>query len=83
MLLYTQPNVVELCFYHQTHVQRNGEPTYGQQNLKSLTCMSLCVPQNSQFLKDHIWIQLSQRHTITFVTNTQNFGGKMQMSKKP
>jgi len=38
--LYTQLDVVELCFYHWTHIRMNGEPTHGEWNLRSLIHMS-------------------------------------------
>jgi hypothetical protein len=31
--LYTQPNVVDLCFYHRTHTRMTGEPAHGEWDL--------------------------------------------------
>jgi len=82
--LYTWPDVVELCFYHRTHTQKNGEPAYGQWDSESSACMSQYAPRSSQFWKDHIWTQLSLKHTTKQIYDKhEHFNGNLWMSKKP
>jgi hypothetical protein len=55
---------VEIISYHRPHTRANGEPTHGKHDLDSNVRPSFFVPQMSQALKDHIWIQLGLSYTI-------------------
>jgi hypothetical protein len=61
---YTRPNVVEITFYHQTHVQANGDPIHGACDLGSTSWMLVYAPRVFHKLKEFIWTQLGLRYTM-------------------
>jgi hypothetical protein len=62
--LYTRLEVAKIIFYHQPHMQINGEPTHGKHNLHSIVQPICFVPRMSQAFKDHIWTQLGLSYTV-------------------
>jgi len=52
--LYTQPEVIEIIFYHRLCTRINGELTHGKHDIHSITEPSFFAPQMSQALKGHI-----------------------------
>jgi hypothetical protein len=61
---YTQPNVVEIIFYHQTHIQANGDPTHDAWDPRSTSQMSTYAPRMSHKLKEFMWTQLGLGYTV-------------------
>jgi hypothetical protein len=49
---FTQPNVVEITFYHQTHIWANGDPAHG---ISRTLAYAPCVFHK---LKEFMWTQL-------------------------
>jgi hypothetical protein len=85
--LYTWPNMVEIIFYHQTHIQTNGDPSHGACDPRSTSRMSTFAPCMSHKLKEFIWTQLGLYGTPwnKFMTSTRKFGGHewMRMNRWP
>jgi len=61
---YTQSNVMEITFYHQIHIQANGNPTHGACDLRSTLQMLAYAPRVSHKLKEFIWTQLGLGYTM-------------------
>jgi hypothetical protein len=78
--LYTWPNVVEITFYHWTHIWANGDPTHGACDLGSTSWMLAYAPHVSHKLKEFIWTQLGLGYTVKQVYDKhRKFGGHEQM----
>jgi hypothetical protein len=52
---YTWPYVVEIIFYHRTHIQANGDATHSACDLRSTSWMLTYAPHMSHKLKEFIW----------------------------
>jgi len=61
---YTRPDVVEITFYHWTHIWANGDPTHNACDPRSTSQMSTYDPLVSRKLKEFIWTQLGLRYTV-------------------
>jgi len=62
--LYTWLDVVEITFYHWTHIRANGDPIHGACDLRSTSWMSTYAPRMSHKLKEFIWTQLGLSYTM-------------------
>jgi hypothetical protein len=62
--LYTQLDVVEITFYHQTHTWANENLTHGACDPSSTSWMSTYVPHVSHNLKEFIWTQLGLGYNV-------------------
>ncbi len=61
---HTQLDVVEIIFYHQTHIRANGDPAHGACDLRSMSKMLTNAPCVSNKLKGFIWTQLELCYTM-------------------
>ncbi len=55
--LYTRPNVVEITFYHHTHIRTNGNLAHNACDPRSTSQMSMYAPCVFHKLKEFIWTQ--------------------------
>jgi hypothetical protein len=62
--LYTQPKVVEITFYHRTHLSQWRAYTWCTRPWICFTNVFICSTHRSQKLKDYIWNQLGLRYTV-------------------
>ncbi len=56
--------MVEITFYHQTHIRTNGDPTHGACDSGSTLQMSPYAPCVFHKLKEFIWNKLRLRYTV-------------------
>ncbi len=62
--LYTWLDVVEITFYHQTHIQANGDLAHDACDPWCTSGMLAYAPRVSHKLKEFIWTELGLRYTM-------------------